>query len=52
MKTTLIGAATGVLFASTVFAAIPSFAQAQSTEDFVKKVAISDMSRSGRVSSP
>jgi putative membrane protein len=43
MKTTLIGAATGVLLASTVFAAIPSFAQAQSMQDFVKKVAISDM---------
>jgi putative membrane protein len=43
MKRTLIGASTGALFASAVFAAIPSFAQAQSTEDFVKKVAISDM---------
>jgi putative membrane protein len=43
MKRTLLGAANGVLFASAVFAAIPSFAQAQSTEDFVKKAAISDM---------
>jgi putative membrane protein len=43
MKKTLIGAANGVLFAAVVFAVIPSFAHAQSTEDFVKKVAISDM---------
>jgi putative membrane protein len=43
MKTTLVDAANGVLFASALFAAIPSFAHAQSTEDFVKKVVISDM---------